>query len=109
MKNNTTDINHAELDALIKRVEQAKEHQLTLSSEDCQLLIDTLLTLATLQEQMACSDITINKLRKLSGIVASSERLKSNLSKPNKSGKKSISNAENQQLRPLNRKLYIIS
>jgi len=88
MKNNTTDINHAELDALIKRVEQAKEHQLTLSSEDCQLLIDTLLTLATLQEQMACSDITINKLRKLSGIVSSSERLKSNLSKPNKSGKK---------------------
>jgi len=83
-----TDLDHKALDALIERVTEAKEHDLALSTDDCQLLIDALVTLASLQEHMACSDITIGKLRKLSGIVASSERLKGSLSKPDKSGKK---------------------
>jgi rubredoxin len=67
------------LDALIKRVQEAKEHDLSLSSEDCQLLLDALLTLAAMQENLANNDITINKLRKLVGMVQSSEKLKSSL------------------------------
>ena len=70
-----TDIDAEALDALIQRVTDAKEHQLTLSAEDCQLLLDALVTLASLQEKLAGNDITIKKLRKLIGIVASSESL----------------------------------
>lgn len=88
MSEKFTDLDHEALDNLIERVTEAKEHELALSPDDCQLLLDALMTLANLQEQMACSDITIGKLRKLSGIIASSERLKSNLSKPGQSGKK---------------------
>jgi transposase len=35
-----TDIDSAGLEALIARVSEAKEHQLALSPEDCQLLLD---------------------------------------------------------------------
>ncbi|MER2491639.1 IS66 family transposase [Catenovulum sediminis] len=79
-----TDISSQALDALIERVTQAKEHQLTLSSEDCALLLDALVTLASMQERLNDNDITINKLRKLAGMVQSSERLKSNLTKSKK-------------------------
>lgn len=82
------DINQEELDALIKRVEDAKTHNLTLSPDDCQNLIDMLLTLATLHERLASNDITLQKLRKLSGIVKSSESLTQGLRKPNSKGKK---------------------
>ena len=85
-----TDIDPASLDALIQRVSEAKEHELTLSAEDCQLLLDVLVTLATMQEQLASNDITIIKLRKLVGIVKSSETLSGALTgKPAKKKKKS--------------------
>ena len=76
-----TDISSQELDALIERITQAKDHQLTLSPEDCELLLGALLTLASMQEKLSDNDITISKLRKLAGIVQSSESLKSNLAK----------------------------
>lgn len=88
MTKNFTDIRQDELDALIQRVEDAKTHRLTLSASDCQLLIDLLLTLATLHERIASDDITLQKLRKLSGIVKSSEALSKGLSQPNKANKK---------------------
>ena len=69
------DIDNDELDALIKRVTEAQKHELALSPEDCQLLLDALLTLATLQEDLASKDVTINKLRKLAGMIKSSENL----------------------------------
>ena len=47
MKQTHTDIDTDALDALIKRVAQAKEHDLALTPDDCQLLLDALLTLAT--------------------------------------------------------------
>jgi transposase len=69
------DIDSDALDALIKRVEEAQKHELALSPEDCQLLLDALLTLATMHENLASKDVTISKLRKLAGMIKSSESL----------------------------------
>ena len=73
------DIDSEELDALILRVRDAKEHNLALSPEDCQLLLDALLTLASVQERLSSKNITLQKLRKLVGMVKSSERLSEQL------------------------------
>lgn len=83
------DISQDELDALISRVSQAKAHELTLSAEDCELLLNALMTLASMQEKLHDNDITVGKLRKLVGIVQSSERLASSLGKPKKTRHKS--------------------
>ncbi len=69
------DIDIEALDALIQRLEQAKEHQLTLDPADIALLIAALQTLAHVQTTLSNKDITLYKLRKLLGIVASSEQL----------------------------------
>lgn len=69
------DIDIKELDALIIRVTDACENDLALSNEDLRLLLNALLTLTTLQDKLSDKNITIAKLRKLSGIVASSEKL----------------------------------
>lgn len=76
-----TDIDSKALDELIKRVQEAIEHDLALSTEDCQLLLDALLTLANMQAHLASNDITILKLKKLVGMVQSSEKLISRLAK----------------------------
>jgi len=70
-----TDIDNDALDALIERVTEAKEHELALSPDDCQLLLNALMTLANLQENIASKDVTIYKLKKLVGIIKSSEKL----------------------------------
>lgn len=70
-----TDIDAEALDSLMQRVAEAKEYNLALSAEDNQLLLDALMTLAHLQERLANNDITLHKLRKLLGIVKSSEKL----------------------------------
>lgn len=70
-----TDIDNDALDGLIERVTEAKDHELALSPEDCQLLLNALMTLANLQENMASKDVTIHKLKKLVGMVKSSEKL----------------------------------
>jgi transposase len=75
LSNKFADINEKELDELIQRVTDAKEHNLALSPEDCQLLLDALLTLASLQERLKDKDITAFKLKKLLGMVRSSEKL----------------------------------
>jgi transposase len=68
-----TDINSAGLEALINHVSEAKEHQLALSPEDCQLLLDALVTLSSMQDRLSNHDVTVHKLRKLLGIEKSSE------------------------------------
>ena len=70
------DINEADLDALIKRLESARDHQFYLEPEDIQLIIDMLLSLVSLQTHLTDTDITIQKLKKLAGIVESSESIK---------------------------------
>jgi transposase len=79
------DIDSDELDALmIKRVTEAQRHELALSSEDLQLLLDALLTLTTMQDNLTNQDVTIGKLRKLLGIVRSSESLDQQLTNKKK-------------------------
>lgn len=69
-----TDIDGKELEALIARVTEAKENNLALSPEDCQLLLDALLTLTSMQSRLADHGVTVHKLRKLLGIEKSSEK-----------------------------------
>jgi transposase len=71
-----TELSQAELDGLIERVKEAAEYGLALSAEDLQWLLNALLMLAQLQAEMADQDITLQKLRKLAGIVNSSEKLR---------------------------------
>ena len=63
----------------IKRVQEAITHDLALAPEDCQLILDVLLTFIDMQANLASNDITIQKLRKLAGIVKSSEKIQSSL------------------------------
>ena len=69
-------LNAGQLDGLIRRVQEAGEHELALSGDDLRLLLNALLMLTELQNQMAAQDMTIRKLRKLAGIVKNSEQLK---------------------------------
>lgn len=68
------DIGQEELDALIHRVEEAIEHGLSLSSEDLTLLLNAIQTLAMVQSKLESKDVTLLKLKKLLGMVSSSER-----------------------------------
>lgn len=70
-----TDIDGKALEALIARVTEAKENNLALSPQDCQLLLDALTTLSAMQDNLATHGTTIHKLRKLLGIEKSSEKL----------------------------------
>ena len=70
-----SELSAAELDALIKRLEEAIEFDLALSNDDIRLLLSALLTLATMQDSLSNKKITLHKLRKLVGIVQSSEKL----------------------------------
>ena len=82
------DLDSQSLDDLIKRVVDAKEHNLALSPEDYQLLLDALLTLTTTQSRLADHGVTVHKLRKLLGIEKSSEKQSDLTGTPKKSGKK---------------------
>ena len=96
-----TDINAEQLDALIQRIESAQEKGIALSSEDCQLLLDALLSLVKLQEHLVENDVTLHKLRKLSGLVKSSEKLNKLIPEGNKkpeNKKKSSSKKMHSQL-----------
>jgi len=70
------DLSEGELDALIDRIEQAKTHNLALSAGDYELLLGAILMLANLQERLEGNDLNIHKLRKLLGMVRSSEKLR---------------------------------
>ncbi len=69
------DLSEEALDALIGRIEQARTHALALSPDDYQLLLSAVMTLASMQEQLTHDDLTIRKMRKMLGIVKSSEKL----------------------------------
>jgi transposase len=68
-------------------VTEAKENNLALSPQDCQLLLDALVTLASMQDRLASHDVTVHKLRKWLGIEKSSEKL-SQVFKTNSTSKK---------------------
>lgn len=68
------EIDYAALQALIGRVEHAIEHGLALDVEDLRLLLAGIQTLLTLQTQLEEKTVTLNKLRKLLGMIKSSEQ-----------------------------------
>ena len=70
------DIDTAELEALIQRLQQAKDYQLALSGEDIDIVLSALMTLSQLQAQLDTDSVTIHKLKKLLGMVSSSEKLR---------------------------------
>lgn len=84
------EISEKELDALIERVRKAKEDNLSLTAEDMELVLEMLLNFAQLQEQLADSDITLYKLKKLAGLVKGSERGKHSKSEVNLDKKKPV-------------------
>ena len=69
------DLSEEALDALIERVEEASAHALALSPGDYQLLLSAIMTLASMQEQLSHDDLTMRKMRKMLGIVRTSEKL----------------------------------
>lgn len=70
------EIDEKELDALIERIKQAKADNLALTNSDIDLILEMLISFAHLSEQLSDNDITLHKLRKLAGLVSSSERFK---------------------------------
>lgn len=70
------DLTESELDALLERIEQAKTHGLALSVGDYELLTGAVLMLANMQERLENNDLSVLKLRKLLGMVRSSEKLR---------------------------------
>jgi len=80
------EISEAEIDALADRVTEAREHNLALSAEDYDLLLSALLMMANMHERLSHNDLTIHKLRKLMGIVRSSEKLKDLLAEQSATG-----------------------
>ena len=71
-----TDMTEEELNAFITRVEDAIEYNLTLEKKDLSLLFEAFKACLYLQERASHNDLTIKKLKKLLGMVSSSEKLK---------------------------------
>jgi transposase len=69
-------LSEGELDALLERISDAKEHNLALSVADYDILLNTILTLANMQERLGQNELTRSRMRKLLGMVSGSEKLK---------------------------------
>ena len=73
-KTEVIDIDYPSLHALIARVEHAIDNELALTSDDMRLLLGAINTLLEVQTKLDEKNITLNKLRKLLGMVKSSEK-----------------------------------
>jgi len=71
-------ISQVELDALMQRVEHAIEHDLSVEASDLSLLLQAIQTLAYLQTSIEEKNTTLAKLRKLLGMMPSSEKRPNN-------------------------------
>ena len=69
-------LSESELDALIERIAEARAHNLALSAADYDVLLNAIMTLANMQERLSHNDLTLSRLKKLLGMVNSSEKLK---------------------------------
>ena len=81
--NTVEEIDYESMKALTARVEYAIENELALESDDLRLLLTAIHTLMTLQSRLEDKDITLYKLRKLLGMVVSSEKRSTNEDSPN--------------------------
>jgi hypothetical protein len=94
------DIDQQELEALIERVEEAIEHDLALSSDDLSLLLSAIQTLASLQGQLESKDVTLHKLKKLLGMIPSSEKRHRTNGESNTTRNRSSKSKKNRSPRP---------
>ena len=85
---NFTEISAEELDGLTARLEEAVAYDLTLTQEDIVLLLKAVKTLVAMQSRLSDKDVTVHKLRKLVGMVQSSEKLSHLLGEDNRGKKK---------------------
>ena len=67
-------ISTSDLDELIQRVEYAIEHDLSIDASDLGLLLQAIQTLAYVQMNIEEKNLTLTKLRKLLGMVPSTEK-----------------------------------
>ena len=79
-------IDHEQLEALIKRVEHAIAHDLSIETSDLGLLLQAIQTLVCLQQTIEDKNTTLLKLRKLLGMVSSSEKRSGNTSNNSDTG-----------------------
>jgi len=77
------EVNQSEFDGLISRIEDAIDNNLALSTDDLRLLLSAIHTLTELQNRLEDNDITLQKLRKLLGLVKKSESRKNKNNKGN--------------------------
>lgn len=70
------DVTLDQIHELIQRIEYAHKNHLSLTQDDYLLLLDALSSLLHLQAKISDHEITVQKLRKLIGVVSTSERLK---------------------------------
>ena len=69
-----------DLDAFIKRIEDAIEFDLGLDKADIVMLLEAFKAMMLMQDKLSKNDLTILKLKKLLGMVSASEKLKEQLS-----------------------------
>lgn len=108
----TKEVDHKALESLIRRVEEAIEHGLALSSDDLSLLLEAIQTLAFVQVELSNKSVTLTKLKKLLGMITSSEKRGNKGSKGSsnrkggKSGKRSSDKKLTQEERHTHPNLY---
>lgn len=90
-------LDQTDVDALIERVEQARSYDLSLEKSDLTLLLESLRAYLFLQEKLEANDLTIHKLKKLLGMISSSEKNRKdapdNKSKNDSSEEKSLTSS----------------
>lgn len=69
------ELSEEQLDGLMQRIREARDHKLALSGDDYDVLMSAMLMLANMQERLQNNDLTLTKLKKLLGMVNSSEKL----------------------------------
>ena len=69
------ELTEEQLDGLMQRIQEARDHNLALSGEDYDVLMNAIVMLANMQERLSKNDLTLAKLKKLLGMVNSSEKL----------------------------------
>lgn len=91
-------ISTSDLDALIQRVEYAIEHDLSVEASDLSLLLQAIQTLAYVQINIEEKNLTLTKLRKLLGMMPSSEKREPIIDQDNE-GRKSTSKSKNTKVK----------
>lgn len=69
------ELSEEQLDGLMLRIREARDHNLALSGDDYDVLMNAVLMLANMHERLSNNDLTMTKLKKLLGMVNSSEKL----------------------------------